>query len=120
MSSIKDRIASAESVRGALVVEYLRFEESALREKLYALDVADCELLRLGKACNANNAREAISVLSLALENAIDIKTAERLKRWDEAERVTDLAVYGAICTKSARRLFERERRNNRKGGNHD
>lgn len=120
MSPIKDRITPAENVRGTLVVEYLRFDESTLREKLYALDVADCELLRLGKACNVNNAREAISALSLALEDAIDIKTAERLKHWDDAERLTDLAVYGAVCTKAARRLLEREHRNNRKGGSHD
>lgn len=120
MSPIKDRIAPVENVRGTLVAEYLRFEESALREKLYALDVADCELLRLGRACNVNDAREAISALSLALEDAIDIKTAERLKRWDDAERMTDAALYGATCTKAARRSLEREHRNNRKGGSHD
>lgn len=120
MSPIKDRIVPAENVRGALVVEYLRFEESALREKLYALDIAGREILRLGQACNVNNARAAISELSYALEDAIDIKTAERLKRWDEVELMTDAALYGAYCTKAARRILERERRNNQEGGRHD
>lgn len=120
MSPIKDRIAPAENVRATLVAEYLQFEESALREKLYALDVADRELLRLGRACNVNDAREAISALSFALEDAIDIKTAERLKRWDDVERMTDAAFYGAACTKTARRFLECERLNNRKGESHD
>ena len=47
MSPIKDRSVSTENARGALVTEYQRYEESVLREKSYALNMADRELIRL-------------------------------------------------------------------------
>lgn len=47
MSPIKDRSVSTENERCALVTEYQRYEESVLREKSYALNMADRELIRL-------------------------------------------------------------------------
>lgn len=47
MSPIKDRSVSTENARCALVTEYQRYEESVLREKSYALNMADRELIRL-------------------------------------------------------------------------
>lgn len=89
MSPIKDRIVPVENVRGTLVMEYLRFEESALREKLYALDVADCELIRLAvfDPHGVNDARELIATIMAAIDEAVEVKTIERLSRWEESER---------------------------------
>ena len=41
MSPIKDRSVSTENERCALVTEYQRYEESVLREKSYALNMAE-------------------------------------------------------------------------------
>lgn len=90
MSSIKDRIASAECVRGALVAEYRRFDESALRDKSHSLCVADREVIRLealGVGADVRHVREALAVIQAAIDEAIRLKVEERLMRWNEAER---------------------------------
>lgn len=89
MCPIKDRIASTENARGVLVTEYQRYEESVLREKSYALNVADHELSRLGTigSHDVQNARELIATIKAAIDEAVEIKVVERLNRWDECER---------------------------------
>jgi hypothetical protein len=87
MSPIKDRSVSTENVHGALVTEYQQYTESVLREKSYALNMADRELLRLAvfDPHGANDARELIAMT--AIDEAVEVKTIERLSRWDECER---------------------------------
>ena len=87
MSPIKDRSVSTENVRGALVTEYQQYTESVLREKSYSLNMADRELLRLAvfDPHGVNDAREAM--IRAAIDEAIEIKTIERLSRWEESER---------------------------------
>lgn len=84
MSPIKDRSVSTENARCALVTEYQRYEESVLREKSYAMNMADRELLRLAvfDPHGVNDARELIATIM-----AVEIKTIERLSRWEESER---------------------------------
>jgi hypothetical protein len=89
MSPIKDRSVSTENARGALVTEYQRYEESVLREKSYALNMADRELSRLGTAgsLDVQNARELIATVMAAIEEVVEVKVIERLSRWEECER---------------------------------
>lgn len=85
----KDRSVSTENARGALVTEYQRYEESVLREKSYALNMADRELIRLAvfDPHGVNDARELIATIMAAIDEAVEIKTIERLSRWEESER---------------------------------
>ena len=89
MSPIKDRSVSTENAHCALVTEYQRYEESVLREKSYALNMADRELIRLAVVDphGVNDARELIATIMAAIDEAVEIKTIERLSRWDECER---------------------------------
>lgn len=89
MSPIKDRSVSTENERCALVTEYQRYEESVLREKSYALNMADRELIRLAvfDPHGVNDARELIATIMAAIDEAVEIKTIERLSRWEESER---------------------------------
>ena len=89
MSPIKDRSVSTENAHCALVTEYQRYEESVLREKSYALNMADRELIRLAvfDPHGVNDARELIATIMAAIDEAVEIKTIERLSRWEESER---------------------------------
>lgn len=72
MSPIKDRSVSTENARCALVTEYQRYEESVLREKSYALNMADRELIRLAvfDPHGVNDARELIATIMAAIDPA--------------------------------------------------
>lgn len=85
MSPIKDRSVSTENARCALE----RYEESVLREKSYALNMADRELIRLAvfDPHGVNDARELIATIMAAIDEAVEVKTIERLSRWEESER---------------------------------
>lgn len=89
MCPIKDRSVSTENARGALVTEYQQYKESVLREKSYALNMADRELLRLAvfDPHGVHDARELIATIKTAIDEAVEIKVVERLNRWDECER---------------------------------
>lgn len=89
MSPIKDRSVSTENARGALVTEYQRYEESVLREKSYALNMVDRELIRLAvfDPHGVHDARELIATIMAAIDEAVEVKTIERLSRWEESER---------------------------------
>ena len=89
MSPIKDRSVSTENVHGALVTEYQQYTESVLCEKSYALNMADRELLRLAvfDPHGVHDARELIATIMAAIDEAVEIKTIERLSRWEESER---------------------------------
>lgn len=89
MSPIKDRSVSTENAHCALVTEYQRYEESVLREKSYALNMADRELIRLAvfDPYGVNDARELIATIMAAIDEAVEVKTIERLSRWEESER---------------------------------
>ena len=89
MSPIKDRSVSTENVHGALVTEYQQYTESVLREKSYALNMGDRELLRLAvfDPHGVHDARELIATIMAAIDEAVEVKTIERLSRWEESER---------------------------------
>ena len=89
MSPIKDRSVSTENERCALVTEYQRYEESVLREKSYAMNMADSAILRLAvfDPHGVHDARELIATIMAAIDEVVEVKTIERLSRWEESER---------------------------------
>ncbi len=71
----KDRSVSTENVHGALVTEYQQYTESVLREKSYALNMADRELIRLAvfDPHGVNDARELIATIMAAIDEAVEM-----------------------------------------------
>lgn len=89
MRSITDLIASAENARSALVTEYRHRNESDLLEKSYALNTVDRELRRLAvfDPRGVNTARELIATIMAAIDEAVEIRAVERMRRWGLSER---------------------------------